>query len=391
MNNSFAIGYLALSLAACLAAAEVRGGDVRGRRFDDYRVVSVSVDHTVKPPLQKVDAVVQVGTNPVNQFTMHHVYHRHGLVKGSVILVPSLVNNFNEYMIGEEHGTREALAVSLAHAHYDVYGYSPRTSHLGPHACTAGGVDCSVMKDWNIGTYVRDVEFIRTYAMSAGYKPVVGGLSLGAFVGIAAVNGNPSGYSGLLMWEGAMYSTDPTVIELSSQNCSNLNAAISAGIYYEENLPLTLKDLAKEGESATISFFGVPQPTVSGTPNWIQLVPDASATHYEVAWFPRVLDFIAAFNNVESLPVISGISCSLAGDRTYTADLGKFRAPILAIEAGQGFGPYMQQTIDLTSSNNVRIEADQSFGHLDGYLTLDYETYTVNRILKWLKADVFRH
>jgi pimeloyl-ACP methyl ester carboxylesterase len=391
MNNSFAIGYLALSLAACLAAAEVRGGDVRGRRFDDYRVVSVSVDHTVKPPLQKVDAVVQVGTNPVNQFTMHHVYHRHGLVKGSVILVPSLVNNFNEYMIGEEHGTREALAVSLAHAHYDVYGYSPRTSHLGPHACTAGGVDCSVMKDWNIGTYVRDVEFIRTYAMSAGYKPVVGGLSLGAFVGIAAVNGNPSGYSGLLMWEGAMYSTDPTVIELSSQNCSNLNAAISTGIYYEENLPLTLKDLAKEGESATISFFGVPQPTVSGTPNWIQLVPDASATHYEVAWFPRVLDFIAAFNNVESLPVISGISCSLAGDRTYTADLGKFRAPILAIEAGQGFGPYMQQTIDLTSSNNVRIEADQAFGHLDGYLTLDYETYTVNRILKWLKADVFRH
>jgi hypothetical protein len=121
----------------------------------------------------------------------------------------------------------------------------------------------------------------------------VGGLSLGAFVGIAALNSNSSGYSGLLMWEGGMYSTDPTVIELSTKNCSNLNAAISAGIYYEENLPLILKDLVKEGESATISFFGVPQPTVSGTPNWLQLVPDASATRYEFASFrikrPRLL------------------------------------------------------------------------------------------------------
>src|SRR5689334_7643364 len=117
MKNSFAIGYLALSLAVCLAPAEVRDGNVNTRRFDDYRVLSISVDRSVKAPLLRVDAVIQVGTNPVNQFTMHHVYHRHGFIRGSVILVPSLVNNFNEYMISEEYGTREALAVSLARAH----------------------------------------------------------------------------------------------------------------------------------------------------------------------------------------------------------------------------------------------------------------------------------
>ena len=391
MMNRLAIGYLALYLVGCAAAAEFAADNNSGRRGRAiYTVVSASVDGSVTAPLQKIDTVIQVGTNPTNQFTMHHVYHRHGFVKGAVILVPSLVNNFNEYMISETHGTRDSLAVGLARAHYDVYGYSPRTTHLGPHACTTGGVDCSVMKDWNIGTYVQDVEFIRTYVASGGYKPVIGGLSLGAIVGIAAVNGNPSGYSGLLMWEGGLYSTDPAVIELSAQNCSNLTAAISAGTYYEEKLPLVLKDLARSGESATISFFGVPQPTVSGTPNWIQLVADSSGTRYEFAWFPRVLDFIAAFNNVESLPVISGISCSFAGDRTYTSNLGTFRAPILAIEAGQGFGPYMQDTINLTNSRRVRIETDQAFGHLDGYLTSDYETYTEDRILDWLKWDVFR-
>jgi hypothetical protein len=104
-----------------------------------------------------------------------------------------------------------------------------------------------------------------------------------------------------------------------------------------------------------------------------------------------VFDFIMPFNNVESLPFNRDLSCSIAGDRTYTSNLRNFRAPILAIEAGQGFGRYMQDTIDLTSSMRVRIERDVAFGHLDAYLTSDYKTYTENRILDWLQADVFRH
>jgi pimeloyl-ACP methyl ester carboxylesterase len=188
MKNSHVIGCLALCLAASVATAGAHDGDSKNRGSEGYQVMSVSIDPSVKAPVQKIDAVIQVGTNPANRFTMHHVFHRHGSVKGSIILVPSLVNNFNEYMISQGNGTREALAVGLARAHYDVYGYSPRTTHLGPHACTTGGVDCSVMKDWDIGSYVQDVEFIRTYAVSAGHKPVIGGLSLGAFVGIAAVN-----------------------------------------------------------------------------------------------------------------------------------------------------------------------------------------------------------
>jgi hypothetical protein len=169
MMNRLAIGYAALYLVGCAAAAEFAADNNSGRREHAiYTVVSVSVDDSVTEPLQKIDTVIQVGTNPTNQFTMHHAYHRHGFVKGAVILVPSLVNNFNEYMISETHGTRNSLAVGLARAHYNVYGYSPRTTHLGPHACTTGGVDCSVMKNWNIGTYVQDVEFIRTYVASGG-------------------------------------------------------------------------------------------------------------------------------------------------------------------------------------------------------------------------------
>ncbi len=389
--NRLVIGNVVLALGGCAAAAEVPADNVSSHHASaGYRVVSVTIDPSITKPLRKVDTVIQVGTNPANRFTMHHLHRRHGVVKGSIILVPSLVNNFNEYMIDEKNDPMQSLAASLARSHYDVYGYSPRTAHLAPHACTTGGVDCSVMKDWNLGAYVQDVEFIRMQ-VDNGEKPVIGGLSLGGMVGVAAVNANPSGYSGLLLWEAGLFSTNPTVIALSTQNCTNLRTAMASGVYWEENLPLALKELAKNGEAATTSFFGVPQPTVSGTPDWIQLVANTALTRYEHAWFPRVFAFIMAFNNVESLPVISGISCSFAGDRTYTSNLRNFRAPILAIEGGRGFGNYMQDTLNLTRSTKVRIEADQVFGHLDAYLTSDYETYTEARILDWLKTDVFRH
>ena len=212
MMNRLLIGYLAPCLVGCASAGAAFGAKSNSACLKTamYRVLSVTTDRTVRGPLRKIDTVIQVGTNPTNQFTMHHVYHQHGVVKGSIILVPSLVNNFNEYMISDKHGARDSLALGLASAHFDVYGYSPRTAHLPPHACTTGGFDCSVMKDWNVATYVQDVEFIRAQAATHGEKPVVGGLSLGAVVGAAAVNANPSGYSGLLLWEGAVLLDQPS-------------------------------------------------------------------------------------------------------------------------------------------------------------------------------------
>lgn len=390
MKKALVVGYVVLSLVGRIGADELplstdsaRHGSAR------YTVVSISTDSRITRPLEKIDTVIQAGTNPDNRFTMHRIRLRNGVVKGSIILVPSLVNNFAEYMINGKHGPMDSLAASLARAHYDVYGYSPRTANLPPHACTTGRVDCSVMKNWDLGTYVQDIEYIRTQVANRD-KPVIGGLSLGGMVGLAAVNANPSGYSGLLLWEALLYSANPAVIALSTQNCASLRAATASGVYWEENLPLTLKQFAQTGEAATISFFGVPQPAVSGTPNWIQLAADPTRTRYEFASFPRVFDFIMAFNNVESLPLIRDFQCSLAGDRTYTSRLRNFHAPILAIEGGQGFGNYMQDTIDLTRSNRVRVQADQAFGHLDALLTSD-ERYSEARILDWLKTDVFRH
>jgi pimeloyl-ACP methyl ester carboxylesterase len=388
MKNPCVVGCIALLLFACAARAERRYSGGRDRRLSDYTVVSVTVDPTITHPLKKIDTVIQVGSNPDNRFTMHHVSRRHGVVKGSIILIPSAYSNFAMYMIDEKQGPMGSFAASLARAHYDVYGYSPRTANLPPRACTSGGIDCSVMQDWDLNTYVEDVEYIRAQVANHD-KPVVGGLSLGGGVGLAAVNAHPSGYAGLLLWEAMLYSENPVVNALSTPTCSNLRTAIANGAYSEENLGPLLKQLAQGGETATIQFYGVPQP--NSVPNWIQLATDTTGIRYHFASFPRVFDFTTKFNDVESLPVLRDLTCSTAGERTYTFNLPNFHDPILAIGGELGFGNYMRDTVDLTGSRRVRMEVDPGFGHLDAYLTSDYEKYTVDRILDWLSADVYRH
>lgn len=52
-------------------------------------------------------------------------------------------------------------------------------------------------------------------------------------------------------------------------------------------------------------------------------------------------------------------------------------------------GTICPDTIYLTSSPRVRFYRDEAFGHFDAYLTSSHEKYVEERILDWLKTDVF--
>ena len=306
------------------------------------------------------------------------------------MLLPSLVNNFREYLLDENHDPMQSLAATLALADYTVYGYSPRTSNLPVNGCSSGAVDCSIIKAWDFNAYLSEIDYIREQVARDydGEKPAIGGLSLGGMLGVAAVNARPSGYAGLLLWDAILYSADPVVVDLNTANCAALTGAIGAGIYYEEGLPNIVKQLTRTGEAAAVEFFGTAQPAL-GTPTFTQLVADSTHSRFEFAFFPRVAEFVSAFNNVEALPVLHDAQCSFAGDRTFTANLSRFTAPVLAIKQHQGFGAYMQDTIDLMGSKNVRIQDDFAFGHLDAYLVSDHAAYVEAPILDWLGTDAF--
>ncbi|HJZ80449.1 MAG TPA: hypothetical protein VKD91_08885 [Pyrinomonadaceae bacterium] len=379
---------------SCLLSATGRAAALsQGRTEKTFRVISTIIDTGFTSPLEKVDTLIQVGEDARNRFTMHRVYQpgRRGHYRGSIILLPHLIGSFRAYTLHESHDPMQSLAANLALGGYDVYGYSPRTANLPVNACSSGVVDCSIMRDWDFNVYLSEIDYIRQHVADIEErKPAIGGFSLGGMLGIAAVNANPSGYSGLLVWDAMLYSEYPAVVALNTSLCANLNGALAAGFYFDEGLPNNAKFVVSLGELPTTQVFGSPTPTL-GTPTFTLVAPNETFTALKFSSFPRVFEFLMATNNVESLAILRDAECSFAGDRTFTANLHKFKAPVFAIKAGLAFGPYMQDTIDLMGSRNVRVQDNPAFGHQDAYNVADQATYINGPILNWLSADVFRN
>jgi pimeloyl-ACP methyl ester carboxylesterase len=351
-----------------------------------FQVVSTRNDSRISSPLVKIDTIVQNGPDSRDRFTMHTMYRHPGSHdRGTILLIPSLVSNFDEYLLNENGDRMDSLAAMLALEGYVVYGYSPRTAQIPVNGCSTLRFDCSIMGTWGFAAYLSDIDYIRQQATHGEHKPVIGGLSLGGMLAIAAVNVNPSGYAGLWAWDAIMYSRAADVLEVAGANCAALQfATLSLGAYFEEGLPNAVKFLVSLGEQSALLFFGVPQPGL-GAPYFIQLAPNATFTGFRFASFPRVVAQVNDLNNVESLPILRDGQCAFSGDRTFTGNLASWFGPVLALEMGLGWGTYMHDTLGLMSSTDITIYSTAQFGHLDAYTIANHEDYVDRPLLTWLE------
>ena len=361
---------------------EETSSEVSSSGSSGYTILSVTIDPSVPFPLRKVDIRVQQGTDPRNQFTWHRMYYRDRASRGAIILVPARFHHFGQYLLNENGNVMQSLAAVLALGDYEVNGYSPRATGIPPGACSSGVMNCSIMATWGLQSYVNDIDFIRRRVHP--HAPVVGGSSLGAGVGFAAVNARPDGYSGLLAWDTIMYSTDPGVVAVNTENCAQLNAQIANGGVYDEMTPSFLKQAVTLGEAFCTQVFGSPNPQ-GGTPTATLLAPDATHTQFEFAHFPRLVANVQQnMNDVEGVPAFRDGVCAFAGDRTFTANLANYRGPIFAIQEGLAFGGYMAETLALTGSNDITIVDNPAFGHFDSHVNADQVNRVQTPILNWL-------
>jgi len=361
--------------------------------YATYTVISTSTDTSVSAPLTKTDVVIQDGSDSRNRFTMHRLVRTNtGAVhKGTIILLPGLVSNFSEYMLDANNDPMQSFAAYLALANYDVYGYSPRTSNVPENGCSSGSFDCSVMATWGIATYIADIDYIRSQAVTnhPGEKPAIGGLSLGGMLGIAAVNAAPSNYSGLLMWEAMLYATDTTVVADNTLNCTADQLQIAAGMYNNDGPANSARTAIQVGELALVQLFGNPNP-IFGTPNFINATPHFLHTRFQYTSYPRIRESIVKFNYTESNAIFRDVHCSLAGDTTFTNNLGNFTGALFVIKAGKAFGPYMQANVSLfNSASSVQTQNNTNFGHLDAFTSADFVNLSASPIQNWLDNVVF--
>lgn len=388
------LGLLAASQAAASGPYQVTG-------------MAVSQDHN----LVRTEYTVQAGAHPLDRFKMTRLVKDvpPSELRGSILLLFPLGTTFAFYEQRDPNGAfGSSIAEYFALRNFDVYGYGPRFEGLPAGTCESGLFDCTVMKTWDLASMVDDIAFVRSQieALHPGTKIVTGGASLGGILAVAVADAAPADYDGVILWEGMLHTPDPAVQALNQGYCAALEAQLAAGASFDSFIgifreiprfakinpsgltPIPLFPPTLTNYQVMVLAFSVPTPGPISmpTPGYIQmngsLAEDRLFFASEERIFENILD---RFNNYTPVVVARDVSCSLAGIETkYGDNLGAFQGAVLAIGAGRGFGPYLDDQLALfTGTTDKTLLLEPDFGHIDHYMTPDHREFAERPIYDW--------
>ncbi len=360
--------------------------------------------------LQFTDTVVQEGADSLNRFTMHRVRRTVGGARGTLLLLPSLGNRFDQYLAEETGDVTLSFAAVFARFGYDVWGYSPRSANVPSGAC-AGGLDCSAALDWTLQTVLDDVAYIRARIEDAspGELPVVGGLSMGGTVGLAAVNAAPQDYAGVLAWEGALTTSDPAIRAHTLGFYQQLSGALAAGVAFEDQSLPFVKQVSQLAAVAPNDPFPIPIPgfppgltnrqafvfvmtqpnplAPSPRPGFISAAGDFTTGQFTYSDPARLQANVAVFNDSISTGILRDMYGSMAGVvPQYSDNLDAFTGKVLVIKAGHGFGSVMNELVTQLSSAQVTFRSNENFGHVDHFGSPAHWLILELQIALWLET-----
>jgi pimeloyl-ACP methyl ester carboxylesterase len=376
-----------------------------------YQIVGTQTS-TVAGGLTKTVTTVQVGTNPLDRFLVSRVSKQgQGQAhRGTLLLLPPLGSGFQNYEVGDGGDYGKSFAGFFARRGFDVWGYSQRVQGLTAGQCESGAVDCSVMAGWGLQTILDDVAFIRQQieAEHPGEKPVVGGLSLGSIASVAAINQDPEAYAGAILLEGTLYTANPDTRAINAGFCSAFEGLLSAGIFFDgQNTPgfKLLSHLAEVAPNDPTPLPGFPPGftnhrawvaamsappvgPITPRPGYYFLAGSIAEDRFFYADEALVHANIAGFVDYVANRTIRDVSCSLAGERTFTDNLESFDGPVLMIAGGHGFGPEMLDTKELLTNANVTVNFKEDYGHVDHVFSTEHLQEVEHPVLAWLLQDV---
>jgi pimeloyl-ACP methyl ester carboxylesterase len=399
MNAKKTVSVLLLALGAW---ASVPAAHASG----PYQIAGTTATHNGS--LVRTELVVRAGSHPLDRFKMIRLVRDGGPSRGSILFLPPLGLTFTFYEQRDPNGAAgSSIAEFFALRGFDVYGYSPRFEGIPSGACEAGAVDCSVMAGWGLQSMVDDVAFVRSQieTFHPGTRIVVGGASLGGILAIAAVNDRPGDYDGVFPWEGMLFSRDPQVLALDQAYCAGIQGQLAAGALYDavgggvfkqttqmadiDPSGLTLNPLFPPqltNHQTLVLMLSVPTPgpVSMPVPNYIFMNGDLAQDRLFYASEPRVFENVRRFNSYVPLATVRDVSCSLAGvDTGFVSNLGSFHGPVLMIGGGRGFGPYMQDQLDLFGTTDKELRVEPGFGHIDHFMSERHRDFVEKPILDW--------
>lgn len=361
-------------------------------------------------PLVRTDSTVQVGDHPVDRFVMHRLRRAHGPrhPHGILVLLGPLANGFEFFETDEGGHYARSFAAFFARLGFELWGYSPRGLDLAAGSCESGAVDCAPMAGWGIGAWVDDVAFVRGEIgrLHPGRRPVVVGYSLGTAAAIAALDSAPGDWAAAALFEGALYTEDPVVRSLNALHCQDAEDQLAAGLVYDGgSLPLLrfLALLAEQDPDGPTPFGGFPPGFTNHqvwvfalavpqfgpfwqTPNFVRCAGSIEEDRFFFCADPRVYAHTRLFGDYFDTRTIRDITCSLAGERTFTGNLTAFDGPVLLVGGGLS---YAAQNGDLagilgTDGDEITRLEEPGFGHADHWFNGRHRRFVELPLLLWL-------
>jgi len=378
-----------------------------------YQTIS-SVDSVVGDDLIRTVTTVQSGNNPLNRFQMTQVRKAgpppEGL-KGVILLLPPLASGFQNYEASASGNYNDSFVAFFARRNFVVFGYSPRQHSLTAGQCESGAIDCSPMADWGLATIGSDVAYIRQQiaAQFPGQKPVIGGLSMGSIAAIAALNAQPNDYAGAILIEGTLYDTDANVRAINANFCTTFDAMLAGGVIYDTGT-VGIKVLSQAAQATpnapnvfpgfppgltfhqafVLALSAPPLSPLTPRPGYFNLAGSFVEDRFFYANEPLVHANVATFFDYVPIRSIRDVNCGLAGDTTYTNNLGSFNGPVIMFAGGHGFGPAMFSTAQLMTSASLTINFKQEYGHVDYMFSNNHLQELEHPILTWLIQNPFK-
>ena len=379
-----------------------------------YQTINTA-NSIVADDLSRTVTTVQSGDNQLNRFLITEV-RKAGVpieaLKGVIMFLPPLGSGFQNYEVGENGDYDNSFVAFFARRNFVVVGYTPRQHSLTAGSCESGAIDCSPMVDWGLATITNDAAYIREQIsiQFPGLKTVVGGLSMGSIAAMAALNAQPNDYAGAILIEGTLHDPDATVRAINANFCANFDALLAAGVFYDGQSGPAVKALSQVAQAApnaptvfpgfppgltnhqafVLALSAPPLSPLSPRPGYYNLAGSVTEDRFFYANESLVHGNLATFFDYTPIRSLRDLNCGLAGETTFTNNLGSFSGPVIMFAGGHGFGSAMFSTAQLMSSANVTINFKQEYGHVDYMFANNHIHELEHPILTWLLQNPFK-
>jgi pimeloyl-ACP methyl ester carboxylesterase len=376
-----------ISIYIFLLVASVESA--QSETFADYHAVATHQHETDE--LIVSETIVQIGSNQLNRFSMHHVVakrYQHN-PKQIVFLSPGLFADFStlELQNGSDYST--SLVANLAYRGIEVWGISRRATYLNDQNLCYSDPNCPV-RSWSFNTDIMDSSYILEQIAQSHprRKPFVGGHSMGAMQAIAMVNNSPDSFAGLILLDAFLFTRNTELQRLNQLNCEYYRVFSSQ--VFAEKFPVgydQVKIAYDLGDRAFVGLVTADYPAIFGVPHFKLNNGDVLLDRLYFSSDERVLQLYRGLG-FETTGNARDFYCSAAGDRTFTGQLDRFQGSLFVVRAGHGYGPYMDDTLSLfTSASSVfelSVPSGAQYGHFDFLTSAGIDDLIAKPMFQWL-------